>query len=174
MPSYCENDGCENEAEQKVPVSMDEGTIEYRHYCQVCSEVYHVGAQHGYYRSKRQLRDWATKVQTEASGLEPLPQNPSSDERRLFEFHLGTARTINTCASYLNPSTDPGEEGLTPPPLELEEEDDEDFPGLFCTRCDQMMVVNGDGTTNHLCHYGADGADEVDEVQDDDHVATAP
>jgi len=49
-------------------------------------------------------------------------------------------------------------------------DDEED---LCCASCGQPMVVNGDGTTNHLVD-GSEGVDEIDHDQDGDHVAYAP
>ena len=41
---------------------------------------------------------------------------------------------------------------------------------LYCTACGNPMVVNTDGTTNHLVE-GSVGVDEVDYDADEDHTA---
>lgn len=49
----------------------------------------------------------------------------------------------------------------------------EDAEDLTCAECGHPMVVNGDGTTNHLVE-GSSGTDEIDHDQDEDHAALAP
>lgn len=47
-----------------------------------------------------------------------------------------------------------------------------DGEDLCCTECGHPMVVNSDGTTNHLVEDSS-GTDEIDHDQDEDHVAYA-
>ena len=113
MPHYCQNDPCESEAVEVVPVSVDADTIEFRRYCHTCSEAYNVGCQHGHFRSVRQLRAHADSLNGQGFVIE--------------------AGVIFAALPKLDTCTDPGEEGLEPPPLEDGEngelDDDEDEVG---------------------------------------------
>lgn len=103
MPHYCQNDPCESEAVEVVPVSVDVDTVEYRRYCYACSEAYNTGSQHGRFRAMRQLRAYAKSLKEQGFATE--------------------AGVLFAALSKLNTANDPGEEGLEPPPLE--DEDDE-------------------------------------------------
>ena len=103
MPHYCETDGCETEAVEIVPVSIDDSTVEYRKLCYPCSEAYSTGTQHGRFRAMRQLRAYAKSLQQQGFVTE--------------------AGVIFAAVAKLDTANDPGEEGLEPPPLEeLDEE----------------------------------------------------
>jgi len=95
---YCDNDPCETEAVEVVPVSLDEQTVEYRRYCHTCSEAYATGAQHGTFRVLRQLRAYA----------ESLKHQGFTTEAGILFAALPRLGTAN----------DPGEEGLEPPALD--------------------------------------------------------
>jgi hypothetical protein len=105
MPCYCDNETCEAEAVEVVPVSLDEDTVEYRRYCYACSEGYNTGAQHGRFRAMRQLRAYAESL-----------------KERGFATEAGV---VFAALPKLDTCTDPGEEGMEPLPLENEELDDE-------------------------------------------------
>lgn len=113
MPKYCQTDGCESEAVQVVPVSLDENAVGFRRLCYPCSEAYSTGAQHGQFRTIRQLRAHA----------EDLKQQGFATE----------AGVIFAALPRLDTATDPGEEGLEPPSVEDGEDeeldDDEDEVG---------------------------------------------
>jgi hypothetical protein len=49
----------------------------------------------------------------------------------------------------------------------------EGWDELYCETCGNPMVVNQDGTTNHLVP-DSEGVDDIDHDQDEDHVALAP
>jgi len=103
MSDYCENDPCQTEAVEVVPVSVDENTVEFRRYCHTCSEAYSTGAQHGGFRAMRQLRAHAEDLKTQGFVTE--------------------GGVIFAALSKLNAATDPGEEGLEPPTLDEDEEE---------------------------------------------------
>lgn len=44
---YCDTEGCEAEASEKVRVSVNKPHDETRNYCYTCYEVYLTGVQHG-------------------------------------------------------------------------------------------------------------------------------
>jgi len=47
MPHFCDNGSCENEAVDRVPVSVNEAHDEKRRFCGPCQEAYTIGVQHG-------------------------------------------------------------------------------------------------------------------------------
>ena len=98
MPDYCETEGCESEATEVVPVSLDESTVEYRRYCHPCCEAYHTGAQHGRFRAVRQLR----------AHVESLREQGFVTE----------AGVLFAALSKLDSTNDPGEEGVETSPLD--------------------------------------------------------
>lgn len=98
MPTYCDADGCESEATEVVPVSIDEHTVQHRRYCYPCSEAYHTGAQHGRFRAVRQLEAYAESLKEQGLTAE--------------------AGVIFAATSRLNTATDPGEDGVETPPLD--------------------------------------------------------
>lgn len=98
MPIYCDAEGCENEATEVVPVSIDENTVEFRRYCYPCSEAYQTGAQHGRFRAVRQLTARVDSLRKQGFTAE--------------------AGIIFTAIQRLDSATDPGEEGVEPPPVE--------------------------------------------------------
>lgn len=107
--AYCENDPCEAEAVEVVPVSVDADTVEFRRLCYPCSEAYNTGAQHGLYRSGRQLRAHAESLREQGFVTE--------------------AGVIFCALPKLDAANDPGEEGLEPPTLDA---DDEEFRETPC------------------------------------------
>lgn len=70
MTTYCDADGCEAEAAEVVPVSIDETTVQIRNYCYPCSEAYHTGAQHARFRAIRQLRAYAENLKEQGFVVE--------------------------------------------------------------------------------------------------------
>jgi len=103
MPRYCDNDPCETEAVEIVPVSLDENTIEFRRYCYTCSEAYNTGAQHGRFRAMRQLRAYAESLKGQGFVTE--------------------AGVIFAALPRLDTANDPGEEGVEVPTLDDDEEE---------------------------------------------------
>lgn len=95
MPHYCDNEACENEASEAVPVSVDVQTVEFRRYCHTCSEAYHTGAQHGAFRARRQLRAHAESLKNQG--------------------FITEAGIIFAALPRMNTADDPGELGLFPP-----------------------------------------------------------
>ena len=111
MSMYCENDPCEAEATEVVPVSLDQNTVEYRRYCYTCSEAYNTGAQHGHFRAVRQLQKYA--------------------EDLMKQGFVTEAGVIFAALPKLDTANDPGEEGVPVPTLDdpeddLEEEEDDE------------------------------------------------
>ena len=96
MTTYCDAEGCENEATEVVPVSVGENAVEHRCYCYPCSEAYHTGAQHGRFRAIRQLT-----------------AHMNSLKKQGFVTEAGV---IFTALQKLDTAADPGEKCLEPPP----------------------------------------------------------
>ena len=94
---YCENDPCETEAVRVVPVSLGETEVEFKKLCYTCGEAYDTGAQHGTFRTIRQLRKIAKEMEM-------------VDEC--------SAEAIRQAIGKLSCGADPGEEGLEEPDLE--------------------------------------------------------
>lgn len=103
---YCDNESCESEAVEVVPVSVDADTVEYRRYCYACSEAYSTGAQLGRFRAMRQLKAQAESLKDQGLVTE--------------------AGVLFAALPRLNTAADPGEEGLVPPPLEDDENEELD------------------------------------------------
>ena len=101
--TYCDNPSCDNEATEVVPVSISADVVEFRCFCSTCSEAYNVGAQHGRFRAIRQLRACANVL--------------DADEHVIH--------TVSAAMSCLDSVDDPGEEGLTPPVLDEDEDEEE-------------------------------------------------
>ena len=106
MPVYCENESCEFEATEVVPVSVSQNEVEYRRYCYTCSEAYNTGAQHGHFRVMRQLQKYA--------------------EDLMKQGFVAEAGVIFAALPKLNTTDDPGEEGVEVPSLEEPDEDEEE------------------------------------------------
>ena len=103
MPHYCDNDACESEAVEVVPVSVDEDTVEFRRYCYTCSEAYNTGAQHGRFRAVRQLKAYAEDLKSQGLVTE--------------------AAVIFAALPKLAAANDPGEVGVEVPTLDDDEEE---------------------------------------------------
>lgn len=113
MPKYCENEACENEAVEVVPVSLDANTVQFRHLCYPCSEAYSTGVQHGRFRAARQLRAYAESLR---------------------EQGLATEAGVIFCAvARLDVLTDPGEDDVGVPTLgDDDDRDDADYEISHC------------------------------------------
>ena len=110
MIAFCDNETCDNDATEVVPVSISETEVEYRRYCYTCSEAYTIGCQHGHFRAVRQVLRQAAKANKVADCFQ-------------------TAGALALLAAQMMPGDDPGEEGLTPPNI-----DGPDCP--ICGECD--------------------------------------
>ncbi|MEN6643987.1 MAG: hypothetical protein ABFE08_16240 [Armatimonadia bacterium] len=98
MTTYCDAEGCENEATEVVPVSVGENAVEHRRYCYPCSAACHTGAQHARFRAIRRLT-----------------AHMDSLKKQGFVTEAGV---IFMALQKLDTATDPGEEGVGPPPLD--------------------------------------------------------
>lgn len=94
---YCEAEGCEAEATETVPVSLDKAGDSKRHYCWTCSQVYHTGVQHGSLRENPNAYREVVKVPEPFKALQALVRHVEllpRPHRRGLDKELITAKAV--------------------------------------------------------------------------------